>query len=236
MAAGRGCAIRTTARLLTWVLHEHHARHPDARGRRPRRNSPASRPHRRPGRGREAAALPVGIPRPRAAGPRLPHRRQAREHHGAGGDEAHRRRALGAEAGDRHPGDDARRLRALARVLDALQRAARHRVREGRPARHAPHRARGVPPPARAVAALPPRAPDRRAHARHRARHARHLHAALLHGVQRAADAARDRAGHRVPGVALRRVVRRDHRGGTRASTSPSPSRSRSGAPTTAAR
>ena len=107
----------------------------------------------------------------------------------------------------------AARLRAPEAFEHALQRAARHRVREGRAARHAAHRARGLPPPARAVAALPPRAPDRRPHARHRARHARHLDAALLHGVQRAAHAPRDRARHRLPHLQVRRLVRRDHGG-----------------------
>ena len=49
-----------------------------------------------------------------------------------------------------------------------------------RSARSARVALRGVPPPARAVAALPPRAPDRRHDARHRARHARHRQLADL--------------------------------------------------------
>ena len=72
---------------------------------------------------------------------------------------------------------------AAAPVDDAVRRAARSRVRARHAARDPAHRAQRLPPPARAVAALPPRAPDRRRLARHRARHARHLDAALLHAV-----------------------------------------------------
>ena len=55
----------------------------------------------------------------------------------------------------------------------------------------------GVPPSACAVAALPSGAPDRRPHARRRARPARHLHADQLRAVLDPADAGRDRAGLR---------------------------------------
>ena len=105
----------------------------------------------------------------------------------------------------------ARRLRAAAPVDDGVHRAARVPVRQGDAARRAQHRARGVPPPARAVAALPSGAPDRRAHARRRARPARHLHADPVRAVLDPAHGGRDRAGLRDPDRALRLDVHRDH-------------------------
>ena len=106
---------------------------------------------------------------------------------------------------------------AAAAVDDAVHRAARVPVRQGDAARGAHDRARGVPPPARAVAALPPRAPDRRAHARRRARPARHLDADQLRAVLDPADAGRDRARVRRSCRALRLDVHRDHRRRARA-------------------
>ena len=108
-----------------------------------------------------------------------------------------RRRSTPATAHRRRAGRAARRLRpaALSTTLFTELREFLF-VRVTQRAMRA-HRARGVPPPARAVAALPPRAPDRRHDARHRARHARHLDAAQLHAVLDPADAGRDRAGGR---------------------------------------
>ena len=125
----------------------------------------------------------------------LPRRGEARE----------RRRAAPAEADRRQPrrattaalaraARAARRLRPAAPVDDGVHRAARVPVRQGHAARGAQDRAAGVPPSARAVAALPPRAADRRPHARRRARPARHLDADQLHAVLDPADARRDRA------------------------------------------
>ena len=104
------------------------------------------------------------------------------------------------------------RLRPAAAVHDAVHRAARVPVREGDAARGAQDRAAGVPPPARAVAALPPAPADRRADARRRARPARHLHADQLRAVLDPAHAGRDHAGVGDPDRALRLDVHGDHR------------------------
>ena len=101
---------------------------------------------------------------------------------------------------------------ALRAVDHGLHRAARIPVRQGDAALGAHHRARGLPPSARAVAALSPRAPDRRAHPRRRARHARHLDADQFHAVLDPADAGRDRPCVGDPDRALRLDVHRDHR------------------------
>ncbi len=106
----------------------------------------------------------------------------------------------------------ARRLRGAAAVHDGVHRAARVPVRQGDAARGAHHRARGLPPPARAVAALPPRAADRRPHPRRRARHARDHDADQLHAVLDPAHAGRDRAGVGDPDRPLRLDVHRHHR------------------------
>ena len=117
-----------------------------------------------------AAALPVGLPRAHRRGARLPGAREARQRRRAAADEGDRRQPRSADCRARGAARAARRLRAAAAVDDAVHRAARIPVRQGDAARGAPHRAAGVPAPARAVAALPPRAPDRRPDARHRAR------------------------------------------------------------------
>ena len=72
----------------------------------------------------------------------------------------------------------------------------RVRARDG--ARLAHGDAAGVPPPARAVAALPPQPPHRRRRARCRARRQRDLRPARLDPVHDPADDPRSRAGHRV--------------------------------------
>ena len=134
---------------------------------------------------------------------RVPGRGQGRE----------RRRAAAAEGDRRQPRPRARRCSrcrsrcssptALLRAVDdAVHRAARVPVRQGDAARGAQDRAQGVPPPARAVAALPPRAADRRADARRRARPARHLDADQLRAVLDPADAGRDRARVRRSSIA----------------------------------
>ncbi len=87
---------------------------------------------------------------------------------------------------------------ALLRVASAgLRRDARRGVRR----RAAAHRPQGgaadLRASAPAVAALPPRPPDRRPVARDRARHRRHRERAAPGGVQHPADPARGAAGHR---------------------------------------
>ena len=78
-----------------------------------------------------------------------------------------------------------------------VRRIARRHLRAGLAARHPQHRAGGVPPSACAVAALPSRAPDRRAEPRHRARHQRHGVPDPLHHLQHPADPVRDLPGRR---------------------------------------
>ena len=82
----------------------------------------------------------------------------------------------------------------------------------------------------RAEPALSPRAPDRRRVARHRARLALDPVAAQLPDLQHPADAGRDRAGDRPAVGQVRRLVRGDHASARWCSTSPSRSRSPSGA------
>ncbi len=100
-------------------------------------------------------------------------------------------------------------LRLLARAGPGARRGARRGVRAGVPAGDPQSRARGLPPSACAVPALPSRAPDRRAEPRHRARHAGHGVPDPLHDLQHPADPARDRAGRRHPVEPLRLALRR---------------------------
>ena len=121
------------------------------------------------------------------------------------------------------PARAACRLRRAAAVHDAVHRTARVPVRQGDAARDAQDRAAGLPSPARAVAALPPAAADGRAHARRRARPARHFDADPVHAVLDPADAGRDRAGLGDPDRALRLDVHGDHRRARWSRTLPSP-------------
>ena len=203
-----------------------------------RASSPArARARRRLARDRHAAAVPLGVqgPRARGAGWRWSRAKVAN----VGVPLLLKEIVDSLDPRDRGAGGAARaarRLRPAAPVDDAVHRAARVPVRQGDAARGARDRAQGVPPPARAVAALPPRAPDRRPDARHRARHARHLDADQLHAVLDPADAGRDRAGGGGPDRALRLDVRRDHAGGARALHRCHGARSPSGARTSAGR
>ena len=83
----------------------------------------------------------------------------------------------------------------------------------------------GVRAPAAAEPALPPRAPDRRRVARHRARLALDPVAAQLHDLQHPADAGRDRDGDRAALGEVRRLVRRPSPSARWCSTSASRSR-----------
>ena len=117
----------------------------------------------------------------------------------------------------------------FAELRDAVFAKVGQRAVRARGARH-------LPPSPRAVAALPSRPPDRRPVARHRARHPRHRVPALLHALQRRADADRDRCWSAAilwgstGSFAL--VDAGDHR----RATSPSPSPSPTGASSSAAR
>ena len=163
----------------------------------------------------QAAALRLGVALARAVRARLPGRGQARQHRRAAGAQEPgrcaraqaRRPARGAGRAGRAPA----RLRRAARVDHALHRAARVPVLPGRGAHRAPRLARGVRAPAGAEPALPPRAPDRRRVARHRARLALDPVAAQLPDLQHPADAGRDRAGDRPALGQVRRLVRGDH-------------------------
>ena len=124
---------------------------------------------------------------------------------------------------------------AAAAVHDALRGAARHRLRARDAARRAAHRADRVPPPARAVAALSPRAADGRRLARHRARHPRHLDAAVVHAVLDHPGDARIRRWSRPSCSRVRLAFHRSHVRRGRSSTSASRSRSPSGARRSAA-
>ena len=175
---------------------------------------------RRLARDPHAAAVPLGVQGPRDRGAAGAGRRQGRQRRRAGPAEADRRQPRPADGDARRAARAARRLRRAAPVDDGVHRAARVPVRQGDAARGAHDRARGLPPPACAVAALSPRAADRRAHPRRRARHARHLDADQLHAVLDPADAGRDRPGVGDPDRALRLDVHRDHRLRARRSTS----------------
>src|SRR3569832_2101939 len=78
-------------------------------------------------------------------------------------------------------------------------------------ARNPLRRPAGLPPPAPPRAPLPPRTPDRRRLARHRARLARHQLFAHLHAVQRAAHAGRDRPRRSDPAREIPDRLRRHH-------------------------
>ena len=188
------------------------------------------RPRRRLARDPHAAAVPVGVQEPRHRRDGRAGRGEARERRRAAADEGDRRQPRRADGGTRGPARAARRLRAAAAVDHGVHRAARVPVRQGHAARGAHDRARSLPPSARAVAALPPRAPDGRAHARRRARTAWHLDADQLHAVLDPAHARRDRARCRDHGRALRLDVHRDHADARSCSTSPRRSRSPTGA------
>ena len=176
------------------------------------------RPRRRLARDRHAAAVPVGVQGPRASSRSLALVAAKVANVGVPLLLKEIVDSLDArDGGARRAARAARRLRPAAPVDDGVHRAARVPVRQGDAARGAHDRARGLPPPARAVAALPPRAADRRPHARRRARPARHLDADQLHAVLDPADAGRDRARRGDPGRALRLDVHRDHADGARA-------------------
>ena len=127
-------------------------------------------------------------------------------------------------ASDRGAGGADPRLRPRPGHVAGLQRAAQRGLRQGRPARGAPGRAGGVPPYPCAVAALSSRTAHRRAGARRSSAAPRHRVPAVLHAVQRRADAVRDPAGLRHPVAALQLDLRRGHARDDRRSTSPSPS------------
>ena len=163
-----------------------------------------------------AGALSVAARFARAAGAgraggRLHGRRQARQHRRAVSLQACGRRAGAGQGRDRRAGRGHRRLRPRPRHVAGLQRTAQRRVRQGQPARRAPHRAVGLPPCPLAVLALSSRTAHRRAGPRDRARHRRHRFPLIFHAVQRRADGDRDPAGLRDPVAALRLAVRRRH-------------------------
>ncbi len=141
---------------------------------------------------------------------RLPRRGQARQRRRATGAQGDRRPAHGRGSPGSYPAARAAsRVRRDAIVDDGVHGAARVPVRQGHAARGAHHRARGLPAPARAQFAVPSFAPDRRSHARRRARHARHLDAGELCAFFDSADAGRDRARLGDPDHALRLLVHR---------------------------
>ena len=119
---------------------------------------------------------------------------------------------------------DLRRARAAHRRLwgdahpdGAADAGARRPVRQGRDARGAPARLSDLRAHAPAVAALPPRAQDRRAHARARARPQRHRDH-RPHGDPAArADHRRAGADRRRAAVDVRLALRRHHHGDGRA-------------------
>ena len=163
----------------------------------------------------QADPVPVGIQGTRRPRDGVPHRRETRECRRADHSQEHRRwperHAAAAGRRDCAAGRAARCLRTPAPVDNAVHRAARVLLLARHAARSAQDRARGVPSPARAFIALPSRAADRRPHARHRARNARHLDADLVRAVLDPAHTARDRARHRHPVCALRLDLRRHH-------------------------
>ena len=126
------------------------------------------------------------------------------------------RRVGGLVPGGRAGGADAR-LRAAAPRRRRLHPAPRRHLRPGRPAGAAADGDRDLPARARARAALPPRAADRRAQPDHRPRRQGRRRAAALPAVLGGADAARAAAGRRDPLGGVRRLVprrgRRDGRG-----------------------
>ena len=158
------------------------------------------------------AALSLGVQGPRDRGAAGADRRQGRQRRRAGAVEAHCRQPRPEDGDAGRAARAAGGVRRAAAVDHGLHRAARIPVRQGDAALGAHDRARGLPPSARAVAALSPRAPDRRAHPRRRARHARHLDADQFHAVLDPADVGRDRPCLDDPDRALRLDVHRDHR------------------------
>ena len=102
---------------------------------------------------------------------------------GAAGDEGGGRRAGREDRDRRRARRAAGDLRPAALFHHPVRRAARRGLRARHPARDPPRGAGGLSPPAPALAALSPRAPDRRHDARHRARHARHLDPAVVPAV-----------------------------------------------------
>jgi ATP-binding cassette subfamily B protein len=100
--------------------------------------------------------------------------------------------SLDARTARSGPARAARAYGLLRLSTTAFHRAARVPVRQGHAARGAHDRARSLPPSARAVAALPPRAPDGRAHARRRARDSGAFDADQLHAVLDPAHARRE--------------------------------------------
>ena len=163
------------------------------------RSAPRPARSRVPGRlahHRHAAAVPLRLQGPRLSRARLSARRQARQRRRAsraqgsrGSPDRDRTAGIGAASGL------ARRLRGDALVDHRVHRAARIPVRQGDAARGAHHCAAGVPSPACPVPAFPSLAPDRRAHPRRGARHARHLDAHQLRAVLDPAHAGGDRVG-----------------------------------------
>ncbi len=195
-----------------------------------------SRARRRLAHDPHAAAVPVDLQGTRAGGDDRAGARQGRQCRRAGADEVDRRRARPAHRDAGGAARAAGRVRPPAAVDDRVHRAARIPVRQGDAALGANDRAGDLPPPARAVAALPPRAPDRRPHAGRRARPARNLDLDQLHALLHPADAGRDRARVGDPDRALRLDLRRDRADRARAATSPRRSSSPTGAPGSAGR
>ena len=163
----------------------------------------------------------------RAGRPPVPVGGQVRQRRRAAAAEGDRRRAEPGPGGAGAAPGAASRVRRAAAVHHALCRAARRGLRARDTARHPPHRAHRVSPSARAVAALPSRAPDRRRVARHRARlawrvDAHELHAVLDHPGAPRVRPGRCRAAHEIRlalrggdvrrGGDLHRLHHRDHR------------------------
>ena len=185
----------------------------------PSPRSSAFDPARRPQRladAAHAAALPVGLSGPCAVRARMSARGQARHRQRSDPAEKHRRLAVAGDAGDcrraGRTGCPGRGLRPAAAVDVVLHRVARVLLRQRDAGGDAHAGAEDLPPSALAVAALPPGAAHWRRDPRDRPRHPRHLVADQLHALFDPADADRDHAGRRLPGLALRSLVRRDRR------------------------
>ena len=198
------------ARRLLASPHETRFKPAPARGSRqpPRTRRLADDPH--------PAALLVGVPGQGAVRADLPDLGQGRQRRRAGAAQADRRcadawrRRRAARA--RSPARAGAGLRRAALVQHRVHRTARTGVCQSDRAGGAAGCAAGLPAPARAVAALSSRTPDRRPHARHRAGDPGNLVSGQLHAVQHPAHPGRNRPGAGLPAAQLRRLVR-GHRG-----------------------